>query len=419
MKKYETYKTTGIDWIGNIPEHWEVKRMRFVCSYEKGKNPSNLSFEQEDGMVPYLSMEYLRGNNNETQYTFLEDNLIESSKDDLLLLWDGSNAGEFIDSKDGVLCSTCAKLSPKGFNKNFFKYFCITSQRYLQDMTNGMGVPHVDGEVFKNITIVIPPQSEQEAIAKYLDEKCSSVDKVIATQEKRVALLNELKQSVISEAVTRGINPNVPLKESGVEWIGQIPEHWEVMPLKRTLSEPLMYGANESPDNVDESNPRYIRITDIDENGKLKDDTFCTIETKKAEPYMLSYGDILFARSGATVGKTYIHLSENPSCFAGYLIKATANDKTILPLFLYYYTKSGLYISWKDSINIQATIQNIGADKYSTLPVIVPCIKEQKEIVDYIETKVNPIDQMIAKAVREIELLREYKQSIITEAVLN
>lgn len=417
MKRYDKYKPTGSPWIGEVPEHWEVKRFRFVCNYKKGKKPKNLVFDFEDGMKPYLSMDYLRGTSNDVEYTFHEEGLVESKAGDLLLLWDGSNAGEFIISKDGYLSSTCALLSNKFESNSYFGYLCNVSEKYLKDMTNGMGIPHVDANVFKNLTAIIPSQSEQESIVAYLDEKCGSIDKIIATQEKRVALLNELKQSVISEAVTRGINPDAPLKATGIEWIGQIPEHWEVMPLKRTLSEPLMYGANESPDNVDESNPRYIRITDIDENGKLKDDTFCTIDTIKAEPYMLSYGDILFARSGATVGKTYIHLSENPSCFAGYLIKATANDKTILPLFLYYYTKSGLYISWKDSINIQATIQNIGADKYSTLPVIVPCIKEQKEIVDYIETKVNPIDQMIAKAVREIELLREYKQSIITEAV--
>ena len=269
----------------------------------------------------------------------------------------------------------------------------------------------------KNFTISIPPISEQEAIADYLDKRCGRIDKVIATQEKRIALLNELKQSIITEAVTRGINPDAPLKDSGIDWIGQIPEHWEVRRLKFWLNKPLMYGANESPDNIEPTDPRYIRITDIDDDGQLKAETYCTLSYDIAKSYILEKGDILFARSGATVGKTYIHLNTESACFAGYLIKAHVNKRMADCEYVYYFTKSSIFANWKDSINIQATIQNIGADKYANLILTFPPLTEQTQIVAQIKKDIAPIDSTITKAQREIELLREYKQSVITEAV--
>lgn len=417
MKQYNSYKDSGTPWIGQIPSHWEEKRMRFVCGYQKGKNPSDLSFDFESGMLPYLSMDYLRESTDNTQYTFPENDFVLCEDGDFLLLWDGSNAGEFLHSKKGVLCSTCAKLFSKGHSEKYFEYICKSVQHYLQDMTNGMGIPHVDANVFKNLRTLVPPISEQEAIASYLDKKCNSIDKLIATQEKRIALLGELKQSIITEAVTRGLNPDAPLKDSGIDWIGKIPEHWEVRRLKYWLKSPLMYGANEAPDNSDLSDPRYIRITDIDDNGYLKDDTFCTLCLNTAEPYLLDKGDILFARSGATVGKTYIHRTEDKACFAGYLIKAKINKEVGDCEYLYLYTKTSIFSNWKDSINIQATIQNIGADKYANLFITYPPISEQIEIAEFLKCQVKPLDSAITKAKREVELLREYKQTIITEAV--
>ena len=178
-----------------------------------------------------------------------------------------------------------------------------------------------------------------------------------------------------------------------------------------------MYGANEAPDNLSDSHPRYIRITDIDESGNLKSETFSTLSPEKADSYLLKLGDILFARSGATVGKSFIFNENYSACFAGYLIKASPNEKIGLSEYIYLFTKSTNFYNWKDRINVQATIQNIGADKYANLYVPFPPLSEQQEIVDKLESKIQPLDSALAKAKREIELLREYKQSIITEAV--
>ena len=254
-------------------------------------------------------------------------------------------------------------------------------------------------------------------MADYLDAKCGKIDKVIATQQKRVELLKELKQSIITRAVTRGINPDVKLKDSRVEWIGMIPKHWEVMRLKVLCHKPLMYGANEPAEEFDDSKYRYIRITDIDDNGNLRDEVKKSLDVAKGHDYLLNKGDLLFARSGATVGKTYLFNEDFQACFAGYLIKASLDNKKSLSKYILRYTQSGIYENWKNSIFIQSTIQNIGADKYNELVIPVPPISEQQSIVAYIEQQTSRLDSSISKALRQIELLKEYKQSLITEVV--
>jgi len=207
-------------------------------------------------------------------------------------------------------------------------------------------------------------------------------------------------------------------KDSGVEWIGEIPVGWEVKKLKYVLSDRLKYGANESAlfDNRDD--PRYIRITDFGNDGKLRKDTYKSLPFKTAEEYLLQNGDILFARSGATVGKTFQFKNYNGmACFAGYLIKATPNQNIIASDYLYLFTKSSLYERWKESIFNQATIQNIGADKYAYLDVPLPSIQEQTTIADYLDRKTAEIDELIAQKERLIELYEEEKTAIINQAV--
>lgn len=205
-------------------------------------------------------------------------------------------------------------------------------------------------------------------------------------------------------------------KDSGLEWLGMVPEHWGIVPLKYLLSEPLQYGANESADNCNPSEPRYIRITDITEDGKLRKSTYRTLPYQKAEGYMLKKGDILFARSGATVGKTFIFEEDYDACFAGYLIKASCNEK-LLPMFLYYFTSSNSYENWKNSTFNQATIQNIGADKYCTLPIPTPSSEEQEGIINFLSHNVAQIDALISEKEKMVEDLKAYRSSLITETV--
>ncbi|RTQ93801.1 restriction endonuclease subunit S [Lysinibacillus telephonicus] len=204
---------------------------------------------------------------------------------------------------------------------------------------------------------------------------------------------------------------------SNIEQLAKIPKNWKVVKWKYLSNEPMMYGANESAELDDRDLPRYIRITDLDSYGNLKDDTFKSLPFDKAKGYMLINGDILLARSGATVGKAYIHKDDLDACFAGYLIRYRPNQSKIKPQLVYYYTQTGLYADWIRENTIQATIQNVSAEKYANLSMPVPPLEEQGNIVYFLDNKTSEIDSLIADKEKLIELLEEKRQAIITEAV--
>ena len=208
------------------------------------------------------------------------------------------------------------------------------------------------------------------------------------------------------------------MKNSGVEWIGEIPEEWIVYKLKYLLKVPLQYGANATGITYSESLPRYIRITDISFDCTLKIDNALSLEESEAYPYILDDGDILFARSGATVGKTFIYKRKYGKCaFAGYLIRAQIADK-VLPEYVYYYTLSTGYELWKNSIFIQSTIQNIGADRYANMKLPIPrSIDMQRRIVNFLHRKCAEIDNIFSKTKTSIEEYQKLKKAIVIKAV--
>ena len=209
------------------------------------------------------------------------------------------------------------------------------------------------------------------------------------------------------------------MKDSGIDWIGQIPEHWAVWRMKRLASEPLQYGANATGVEFREDIPRYIRITDISADRKLNAEGKQSLEMDTAQEYMLEDGDILFARSGATSGKSfYYEAAYGSCCFAGYLIRLRTKNTKALSKFLYYYTLTQAYENWTQQIFIQATIQNISADKYNNLRFAVPeSLEEQEAIVAYLDQRCSEIDALIAAKEKTNALLKERRQSIIYETV--
>lgn len=386
--RYDKYKDSGIAWIGEIPEHWEVRKLKNVCSTNNASLSDKTSKEFEFDYVDIGSVSFELGIHKTEKYTFQNapsrarkiarlGDIIVSTVRTYLRAIDIINSEE----KEKYIYSTgFAVLSPlKNILSEFMIYICrseyFTNQ--VSIYSTGINYPSINDTALKMINIVMPHLSEQQSIAYYLDQKCGEIDELITLQEEMITKLQSYKQSVITEAVTKGLDKNVPLKDSGIEWIGEIPEHWTFTVFKKFLSEPMQYGANEPAEECNYNDPRYIRITDIKDDGTLRDDTFKSLPLEKAKEYMLNKGDLLFARSGATVGKTFLYKEDYAACFAGYLIKARCNKNVLLPNFVFYYTLSNVYQNWKNSIFIQSTIQNIGADKYSVMPIIVSSLSEQ------------------------------------------
>jgi type I restriction enzyme S subunit len=207
-------------------------------------------------------------------------------------------------------------------------------------------------------------------------------------------------------------------KPSGVEWLGEVPEHWDVKRLKFLLQEPLQYGANEAAELDDPDLPRFVRITDVDEQGNLREETFRSIPEEVAKPYLLQEDDLLFARSGATVGKTFFYQKTwGRAAYAGYLIRARLNRKDVFPKFVNQITKTGFYQQWIQSMLIQATIQNVNAEKYASFVIPLPPLPEQQAIAAFLDRETSRIDTLIGKKQKLVELLAEQRMALISRAV--
>ena len=224
----------------NVPEvvlsnplAWPEIRFRYLASTAKGRLPRQLSENEnyKTSDVPYLSMEYLRGDEN-ARYFVSPDCLLLAEASDILLLWDGSNAGEFLKAKCGAISSTMALVRPFKLANNYLFWLCKAVEPILKIFTNGMGIPHVDGKFLNNLCIPCALDSKvQYLIADYLDRETKRIDALVAEKERMLALLEEKRAALITHAVTRGLNPDVAHEPSGLDWLGNIPAHWEIMRL--------------------------------------------------------------------------------------------------------------------------------------------------------------------------------------------
>lgn len=419
-------KSSGIEWIGDIPDDWSIVKIKHI-----GKLIGGSGFPEEyQGIngeeIPFIKVKSLvenpitrEGKDSISELTRLKlkaEKIVKGSivfaKVGAALLLQRFRVLEF----DSCIDNNMMAFVPISINSIYFKY--VTSLFDFSYFVNPGTVPSINQEQVGNINIPYPPLVSQQKIADYLDEKCGEIDKIIEKQKKIIEKLKAYKQSLISETVTKGLNKSTPIKPSGIDYLGDIPTHWDVKKLKTLLKEPLTYGANESGILFNENEPRYIRITDIKDEQSLRDDTPQSLPENKAKDYILQNDDILFARSGATVGKTFIYKSDFGRCaFAGYLIRARMDVLQMLPIFFIYYSLSFCYFEWKSRIFIQATIQNIGANKYNNMEIPTPPISEQNQIAEYLNVKCSEIDSTINKKQNLIEKLDAYKKSLIFEKV--
>lgn len=279
------------------------------------------------------------------------------------------------------------------------------------------GLKRIPTDWLMSRKFLIPSLKHQRLIIQAMSSSDSLIQDIQKGFKETLDRLSSYRQSLITRAVTKGLDPNVEMKDSGVAWIGKIPRNFKTIKLKYCLKSPLQYGATESGCAEEENYIRYIRITDINPSGFLKENGKLYLPKEIAEQYPVKTKDILFARSGATVGKTYFHNNKDDCCFAGYLIKASLSDSKILPKFFYYFTKSACYDFWKDITLSKATIQNISADRLNDLSVVCPPIQDQIQIIKFCDDLINETEAIAEIIKTTCNLLIEYRTSLISAAV--
>jgi type I restriction enzyme S subunit len=426
-KAYPAYKDSGVEWIGQVPEHWEVKPICRVTSVNDDGLSDSTTGSTRISYVDISSVGYTEGIKQATEMAF-EDAPSrarrKASTGDVVVstvrTYLKAVAAVTDEYADCIFSTGFAVLRARQLEQSFLKWMILNELlvQAIEAHSEGLSYPAINASALVKLKSVIPPPEEQATIAAALACETARIDALIGKKTSFIELLKEKRQALITHAVTKGLDPNVKMKDSGVEWIGQVPEHWEVKPFKYILSAPMSYGANESAESDDPNHPRYIRITDLTENGTLREDTFKTLPWDKAYSYLLSDGDILLARSGATVGKSFLYRETNgAACFAGYLIKASCDEEKALPKYIYAYLQSHSYWEYISGSNIQSTIQNVSAEKYSSMVLPVPQREEQATIAATLDRETARIDALIGKAEQSITLLKERRSAFITAAV--
>jgi type I restriction enzyme S subunit len=422
LKPYPTYRTSVKKWLGNVPAHWETRRIKTLFREN--------DIRSGDGKGTLLSLTRKRGIIPQTEASNKVASVDDLSKykiclpNDLVMnrmqAWSGMFA---VSSINGLISPDYSLFQPvNNVDIKYFEYLFKTPILVNQFAQNSKGIGSGFNRLytpdFGAISVSVPPLSEQATIVRYLNYMDSRINRYIKAKKKLIELLNEQKQAIIHKAVTRGLDPNVRLKPSGIEWLGDIPEHWERRRLRNIIKGRLTYGANIAAEYFNTDWPRYLRITDFGKDGIIKTNTFRSLPPDIAKDHLVESGDILFARSGATVGKAFLVTTEaGTACHAGYLIRARPNQSLVIPEFLFAYTQSYAFQAWRDSIFIISTIQNISAEKYATLPIPIPSITEQKRILDLIKLQIQPIDIAISSAKREIDFLYEYRSRLVADVV--
>ena len=397
LKPYPAYKDSGVPWLGQVPEHWELRSLRASAIVEKGRLPRSLveRGHQPEGSVPYLSMNYLRSNGEiPFEYAAYQPDLVLVHRGETILLWDGANAGEFLKAKPGAVSSTAARVMPRIADQQFFFYACQQVEHTLRALAVGMGIPHVDGNVLKGLSVTIAPKAEQLAIVRYLDYEDRRIRKYIRAKQRLIALLNEQKQAIIQRAVTRGLDPNVRLKPSGVPWLGDVPEHWDVRRLK-TLAK-MKSGEG-------------ITGLSIDNEG-----AYPVVGGNGTRGYTSTYthdGDyVVIGRQGALCGN--VHFMSGQFWASEHAVVASLSPSNNLRWYGHLLEAMKL-----NQYSVAAAQPGLAVDRIQNLSVGVPPSAEQKEIGAFIDVGTASIDTIIASARHEIDLLREYRTRLIADVV--
>lgn len=412
-------KDSGIDWIGYIPMHWEVTRLKNVfCEYNvKSENGTEtlLSLSQYTGVKPKSETE-LAGSHEAESYEGYKIVKAGQLVMNIMLAWNGSYA---LSDYDGMISPAyCIYDFRTVCHKKYFHYLLRIDGYPSAFKTMSRGI--IDSrlrlypEQFYTFNTVVPPIEEQSRIANFLDKKCAEIDELIALQEQMIAQLNTYKQAVITETVTKGLDPNVKMKDSGVEWIGEIPEHWDKDKIIRMFK---TIGSGTTPKSTEDSNFQgtinWLQSGDINGNIITESKHKISLETLKEYSVLKIYKApfIVVAMYGASVGN--ISISDIDAC-VNQACCVMSNSKHDFR-FLFYTIKSAKnYLIYRA---VGGGQPNISQDTLKNLWLPNPPLSEQQFIAQYLDQKCKGIDELISIKKGKIEHLKAYKKSVIYEYV--
>lgn len=436
MPRYSEYKTSGVEWLGDVPGHWEVKRLKQVCHVF----PSNVDKKSHDGETPVKLCNYTDVYYNDTITADMEFMAATASTEQIAKFT--LRAGDTIITKDsetaddiaigayvpadlpGVICGYhLSMIRPKvgthgAFVKQLFDSTYVKS--CVEVRANGLTRVGLGQYQIDNLELPFPSVKEQQTIAAFLDLETGKIDALIAEQGRLVELLAEKRQAVISHAVTKGLNPNAPMKDSGIEWLGDVPTHWEVIALKRIAD--VQTGVAKGKDNSSRTTITvpYLRVANV-QDGYLDLETVATIEipAEDLKRYALKPGDVLMNEGGDfdKLGRGHVWDGQIDPCITQNHVFAV-RPREVSSVWLNAVTGSDFAQFYFMTRSKQSTnLASISSTNLMELPVILPSVDEQRAILAFIADQTTSFDTLTAEANRAIELLQERRSALISAAV--
>ncbi|MGI6332771.1 MAG: restriction endonuclease subunit S [Zhaonellaceae bacterium] len=402
-KRYERYKVSGVEWIGEMPEHWGVKPLKRVFKIINGGTPSSSEESYWNGEIVWVTPNDLSNLTEacivDTERKITDDGLHNCSarivpKGSIVI---STRAPIGYVAIAGVpLCTNqgCKSLvAIKKVNPKYFYYWMYSISFYLNVLGQGTTFIELSNSNLSMVELLTPSINEQKAVANFLDQKTAEIDDLIADKEKLIELLQEKRQAIITEAVIKGLNPNVKMKDSGIEWIGEIPEHWDVIKLKYVTK--LVYGDSLPTENREEG-----EVDVFGSNGKVG--THNVANTLSPV--------IIVGRKGSYGKVTY----SDKKCFAidtTYYIDNRCTKSNIK--WLYY----SLMVLELDKNSQDTGVPGLSREYAYNKYVPVPTVNEQVAIANFLDQKTAEIDSLVTETKNQIEKLKEYRQSLISETV--
>jgi len=417
MMRYDSYKSSGIDWLGDVPSHWDIEKVKWIFRHvtqmaEKNNDHELLSVYTDIGVKPRKDLE-ARGNKASTtdSYWIVKKGDIVVNK---LLAWMGAVG---LSNYDGVTSPAYDVLRAiKDIDVRYYNYIFRSSQTLSEFKKRSKGIMEMRLRLYFDelgqILFPLPPKDEQKAIADFLDKKLDSINSYILKQKELIELLKEKKSSLINRAVTRGLDSSVEYKQSGIEWLGEIPKHWEVKKLKYVLKKNFIgWTPSSSKPEFFLGNNIWVTIADMKEKKISDSKNKITNEAIKISNIQkVKKGTLLFSFK-LSIGKVGI---ANTNLYTNEGILAIENDESICIDYLYYTMPIFTVKNANENIYGAKLLNQFLINNSTTL---IPSLEEQKQIVNYIEKESKKIDDVISNIEDELKLLDEYKQSIISSAV--
>jgi len=410
----QDFKESNQDWIREIPFNWELKKIKELF-IERNERVDDVSFPPLSvtmgGVIEQME-NVSKSDDNENRKMVLKDDFVINSRSDRK----GSSG---ISPRDGSVSLINNVLKPKNINLNFSEYLFKSYYFKEEYFRNGKGI-HLDlwstkYDLMKQIVIPYPNLKEQQQIVSYLDKKTQKIDELVKKTEKKIELLTEQKNSLINEVVTKGLNPDVEMKDSGVEWIDEIPSHWEIKKLKYIVDDNVESLSGSTNPNLE---LRYIEISDVDSDGNISTPTeYLYSESPSRCRRVCHEGNVIIS----TV-RTYLKSigliereEKNLICSTGFSVlkpKKGFNSK-----YIFYLLRSNWFLSKVVSKSEGVSYPSIQSHKLLGTEVISIDMDEQESIVEFLDNKTEKINEVISYEEKRTDLLKEYKQSLISEVV--